>query len=94
MDKSGCFFKTLPTKGLAKKEKKAKGGKRSKQRITVAFFKDVREKVGKTTVTWTRKEPRCFRQNGGASKIAEVAYFFYPKILDANHYYGKCSAKV
>ena len=38
MDESGCFFKALPNKGLAKKGKKSKGGKRSKQRITVAFF--------------------------------------------------------
>ena len=38
MDESGCFFKALPSKGLARKEKKSKGGKKSKQRITVAFF--------------------------------------------------------
>ena len=52
MDESGCFFKALPAKSLAQKEKKAKGGKRSKQRITVAFFvKADGEKVGKTIVT-------------------------------------------
>ena len=38
MDESGCFFKVLPAKGLAQKGKKAKGGKESKQKITVAFF--------------------------------------------------------
>ena len=38
MDESGCFFKALPAKGLAQKGKNAKGGKKSKQRITVAFF--------------------------------------------------------
>ena len=38
MDETGCFFKALPAKGLAQKEKKAKGGKTSKHRITVAFF--------------------------------------------------------
>ena len=38
MDESGCFFKALPTKGLAKKGKNTKGGTQSKQRITIAFF--------------------------------------------------------
>ena len=52
MDESGCFFKALSAKSLAQKGKKAKGGKRSKQRITVAFFvKADGEKVGKTIVT-------------------------------------------
>ncbi|XP_057299446.1 tigger transposable element-derived protein 6-like [Hydractinia symbiolongicarpus] len=38
MDESGCFFKALPDKGLVSKGKQAKGGKKSKQRLTVAFF--------------------------------------------------------
>lgn len=36
MDESGCFFTAWP--GLAQKGKKAKGGKKSKQRMTVVFF--------------------------------------------------------
>ena len=45
------FFKALPTKDFPQKGKKSKGGKESKQRITVAFFvgADV-EKVGKPIV--------------------------------------------
>ena len=39
------FFLTLPTKGLAKKGEKAKDGKRSKQRITVAFLLLLMEKI-------------------------------------------------
>ena len=39
MDESGCFFKALPDKGLIEKGKEAKGGKRSKQRFTIAFFR-------------------------------------------------------
>ena len=38
MDESSCFFKALPSKGLAHKGKKCKGGKKSKQRMAVAFF--------------------------------------------------------
>ena len=30
MDENGCLFKALPTKGLAQKGKKSKGGKKSK----------------------------------------------------------------
>ena len=38
MDESVCFFKALPSKGLAQKEKKCKGEKKSKQRMTVAYL--------------------------------------------------------
>ena len=38
MEESGCFLKALPNKGLVEKGKQAKGGKKSKQRLTVAFF--------------------------------------------------------
>ena len=38
MGESGCFFKALPSKGIAKKGKKTKVGKKSKQRVTVTFF--------------------------------------------------------
>ena len=38
IDESGCFYKALPEKELAEKVKQAKRGKRSKQRLTVAFF--------------------------------------------------------
>ena len=51
MDESGCFFKDLPTKGLTQKGKKSKGGKKSKQRVTVAFSVSADgEKVGKRIV--------------------------------------------
>ena len=45
MDESGCFFKKLPSKGLAQRGKKCKGGKKSKQRMTIAFL--VSTDVGK-----------------------------------------------
>ena len=38
MDESDCFFKALPDKGLVEKGKQAKGGKKLKQRLTVAFL--------------------------------------------------------
>ena len=38
MDESGCFCKALPGKGLVEKDKEVKGGKKCKQRFTIAFF--------------------------------------------------------
>ena len=38
MDEAGCFFNALPDSGLVQKGTSAKGGKKSKQRFTVAFF--------------------------------------------------------
>ena len=58
MDESGCFFKALPAKALAQKGKKTKGGKKSKQRITVAFFVSADGgKVGKPIAIWRSKKP-------------------------------------
>ena len=76
MDESGCFFKALPTKGLALKGRKSKGGKKSKQRVTVAFFVSADgEKVGKPIVIWRSKTPRCFRLASAADKLSKVMYF-------------------
>ena len=76
MDESGCFFKALPTKGLAQKGKKSKGGKKSKQRVTVAFFVSADgEKVGLPIVIWKSKTPRCFRLASAADKLSKVMYF-------------------
>jgi len=35
---TGCFFCALPDKGLAEEGRRCKGGKKSKLRMTVAFF--------------------------------------------------------
>ena len=38
MVKTGCFFKALPEKDLAEKKSEARRGKKSKTRLTIAFF--------------------------------------------------------
>ena len=76
MDESGCFFKALPLKGLAHKGKKCKGGKKSKQRMTVAFFVSADGgKVGKPIVIWKSKKPRCFKRSNAALNLEQVSYF-------------------
>ena len=80
MDESGCFFKALPSKGLTRKGKKTKKGKKSKQRITVAFFVSADgAKVGKPIVIWRSKKPRCFKLASAPATLAEVSYFDNPK---------------
>jgi hypothetical protein len=37
-NETGCFFRALPNKTLAEEASRCKGGKKSKSRITVAFF--------------------------------------------------------
>ena len=76
MDERKCFFKALPTKGLALKVEKSKGGKKSKQRFAVAFFVSADgEKVGKPIVIWWSKTPRCFRLANAAHTLIEVMHF-------------------
>ena len=63
MDESGCFFKVLPDKELVEKGKQAKGGKKSKQRLAVAFFVNAAgETVDQPIVIWKSKLPRCFKK--------------------------------
>ena len=58
MDESGCFFKALPDAGLVQKEEKAKGSKKSKQRLTIAFFVSAAgQKIDEPIVIWKSKLP-------------------------------------
>ena len=76
MDESGCFFNAFPSKGLAQKRKKCKGGKKSKQRMTVAFFVNADGgEVDKPIVIWKSKKARCFKRTNAASKLKKVSYF-------------------
>ena len=80
MNESGCFFKALPDKGLVQKGKQAKGGKKSKQLLTVAFFVNAAgEKVDQPIVIWKSKLPRCFMKLQDPSRPAKVHYFLNHK---------------
>ena len=80
MGKSGCFFKALTVKRLVEKGKQAKGGKKLKQRLTVAFFVNATgEKVDQPIVIWKSKLPRCFKKLQDPSRPADVYYFLDPK---------------
>ena len=78
MDELGLFFKLLPDKGLIEKTKSKKGGKKSKVRLTAAFFVNaVGQKVDEPVIIWKSKKPRCFRnmKNNDLSRPLGVHYF-------------------
>ena len=59
MDELGLFFKALPEKGLVDKSRNCRGGKKSKQRLTVAFFVAADgSKISGPVVIWKSKSPR------------------------------------
>ena len=62
MDETGCFFRALPDKTFSERDKRCKGGKSSKQRVTVAFFVNAAwGKESDPVVIWRSKAPRCFK---------------------------------
>ena len=76
MDELGLFFKALPEKGLVQKSKKCKGGKKSKQRFTAAFFLAANgSKVSQPIVIWKGKSPRCFKNIQDKTRPSMVHYF-------------------
>ena len=75
LDKLGLFFKAWLEKGLAEETKKSKGGKKSKQRVTVMFFVASNGSfVFEPTVIWRSKLPRCFKSLKGASRPMSMHY--------------------
>ena len=61
LDETGCFWRALPDHGLAQKGKQCKGGKKSKQRFTIAFLVNAAGDKETPIVVWTSENPRCFR---------------------------------
>ena len=77
MDETGCFWKTLPDKGFARKGVKCKGGKKSKQRMTLAFFVNAEGEKAMPAVIWKSEIPRCFKRN--VKKNLPVRYYSQSK---------------
>jgi len=77
MDEMGLFWRTLPDKGFGQKSKQCKGGKKTKQRLTVAFFVNATGKKEKPIVIWKSENPRCLRRFD--KSLLPVTYFSQPK---------------
>lgn len=74
-DETGCFFRALPDKSLAEEGSRCKGGKKSKLRMTVAFFVNVKGEKEESIVIWKSKNPRCFKNLRDKRRPANVTYF-------------------
>lgn len=58
VDETGCFWRALPDKGLGQMKKECKGGKKSKHRVTIAFFVNAAgESESLPIVIWKSKSP-------------------------------------
>ena len=78
MDESGVFWQALPDSGFGQKGKQCHGGKKSKMRITVAFFVSAAgKKELKPIVIWKSENPRCFKKLNKSN--LPVTYFSQKK---------------
>ena len=59
MDETGLFFCALPDRGFAQKSRSCKGGKKSKQRVTIALFVSASGHKEKPVFIWKSENPRC-----------------------------------
>lgn len=78
MDETGQFFRALPNRSLAEASRNCTGGKRSKERLTCAFFVNGSGDKEKPIIIGKSANPRCFR---GISDRATLPckYFSQPK---------------
>ena len=71
-----AFFKALLERGLAEKQNQARGGKKSKTRLTIAFLASAaREKVIQPIVIWRKAKPRCFKNLISPKRPCDVRYY-------------------
>ena len=73
-DETGCFFRALPDKTLAEKRKECRGGKRSKERLTVAFFANAAGDKEPPVVIGKAAKPRCFKGLRNLKKPHGIPY--------------------
>ena len=59
MDETSVYWQALPDHGFGSKGQQCKGGKKSKQRVTVAFFISAAGKKEKPIFIWKSENPRC-----------------------------------
>ena len=61
MDETGIYWCALPEHGFGQKSRSCKGGKKSKQCITVASFISASGQKEKPVVTWKSDNPRYMK---------------------------------
>ena len=97
MDETGLFFRALPNRGFAKKSQSYKGGKKSKQKVTIALFVSASGRKEKPVFIWKSENPRCLR--GVDKSCLPVSYYSKSKawmsgeILDILTKFNQCLLK-
>ena len=61
LDETGCFWKALPNCGFVQKGRECKGGKQSKQRLTVVCIANAAGGKEVPVVIGSAENPRCFK---------------------------------
>ena len=70
----------MPEKGLAEKKSQARGGEKSKSRLSIAFFVNATgEKTIEPLVVWRSKKPCCFKNIKSLSR-PHGYYYSNPKV--------------
>ena len=77
MDETGLFSHALPDRGFAQKSRSCKGGKKSKQRVTIALFVSASLHKEKPVFIWKSENPRCLR--GFDKSCLPVSYYSQSK---------------
>ena len=77
MDEGRIFWKALPDHGFGRKGSQCKGGKKSKQCVTVALFVSAAGKKEKPIFIRRSKNPRCLRRFD--KSLLPVNYFSQSK---------------
>ena len=61
LDETGCFWRALPEYGFGNKGSQCRGGKKAKQRFTIALIANVAGEKESAIVVWKAEKPRCFK---------------------------------
>ena len=90
-DETGCFYRALPEKALAEKKKECKGGKKAKERLTIAFFANAAGGREQPIVIRKAAKPRCFKGIVKDSKKLEgISYYSNSKAWMNTDRYTHC----
>ena len=71
-DETGCFYRALPEKTLAERKKECRGGKKAKERLTVALFVNAAGGKELPVVIGKSAKPICFK---GLKNVRKPAGF-------------------
>ena len=76
LDETGCFWRAMPESGFGEKGSKCHGGKKAKQRLTIALIANAAGEKETPIVIWKSEKPRCFK----GVKVDRLPVKYYSQI--------------